>query len=794
MQDPIYEDGDVGVIINPLGDPNDPNPDNRPKLVAATRPIPYGFPTDLTLAPNGYLYVSYQGLPTLDGQGVERDGGVMVFDTNAIISVVNQYLKTPDGALELRRTPVDDLPGVNGYRSPNLQIDVKADYRWNYLPDDPGHNIETTFGVFDGPFNAPIATGGFPGGIAVSNPVPHPVVYQRVSPASVVASANNDLFPGVNLQPSASLDITATRLDPVDDTLNSEGGDFYFSVDVRSKVSLTIDGVTAKNVSDPNDSSKTLAAFKDVLLMPGVYRVRLSIVDSFDPSIPTYKFVLTAVAQVQSVAQDGTVTYVDGASSSTKGEIVTHIVENEITPPGHTLVDGVDLWDGHLVQSSTDVSIAGRGPDLTFTRTYSSQGSSADGRMGAGWTDNYDARIIQDDGGNLIVIGVDGSATVFDPDGQTNASLAALYDVPSALAATAKFYTPQPGAHTVLVQADPNQAAFDYFSADHTRYHFELEPYAAPYGRVFTLRFIQDSDGNRIDLYYTNDATQDPRVASLPQQIRDKLDADPTTLDAVVDQSNRALLFQYQVVFGQKRITELTGYDPVSPNHDLLGLDIVYGYDAFGNLTSVVRSPTDDAKDDGKTQAYTYTQGDGPTSHNLLTYTDPSNHTTTYVWGSTSDTDGGVNPSPGLDPRYDAFYKVINIAAERVKEIDEPGGQTDKSEVSVRTFSYNFGEGDGNTRTVSDLRPGVAATVYTLDSYGAVTKIEAPEGATTTMVWATPESPHPEAFVDGGRDGKDIVLVSRTDALGQTTSYKYDKNGNVVETNITFAPGLGVCL
>ena len=789
-QDPIYEDGNVGIIINPLGDPNDPDPSKRPELVAATRPIPYGFATDLTLAPNGYLYVSYQGLPTLNSQGGVQPGGVMVFDTHALLAVVDDYLQTPGGALTLRRIPVDDLPPVNNLRSPDTAIDVKADYRWNYLPTDPQNGGVVTFGIFDGTANAPIAIGGYPGGIAVSNPVPHPVVYQRTSPASVSQAANNDLFPGVNLLPTSSLDITAT-LDTVADSIAGEGADFYFSVDMRSKVTLTIDGVVAKNVSDPLDYTKTLAAFQDVVLNPGTYRVRLSISDNFDPTLPKHTLALKAVASLKSVAADGTVSYADGASTTTTGDITLHLTENEITPPGQTFVDGVDLWDGHLVASSADVSLPDAGGlNLSFTRTYSSQGSTSAGSVGAGWSDNYDSRILQDDAGNLIVIGVDGSATTFAPDGAPNAALAALYDVPSQLQATALFFTPQPGAHGVLVQDDPNQAAFDYFTLSHVRYHFELNPYAAPYGRVFTLQFIEDASGNRLSLYYTNDPAIDPRVANsnLPQAILDQLDSDPTTLDAVVDSSGRALLFSYTTVFNAKRISEIKGYDPVSPNHDLLGLDITYGYDAWGNLTSVTRAPTDDAKDDGQIETYTYTQGDGPTGHNMLTDKDPTGQTTTYVWGSTSDTDGGVVPTPG-DPKLAPFYKTLNIAAERVKEIDEPGGQTGKSDISVRTFFYNFGDGDGDTRVVSDLRPNVAATTYTLDAYGAVTKIEAPEGDTTTQVWATPETPHPEAFVSGGRDGKDIVLVSRTDALGQTTSYKYDALGNVVETDISVASG-----
>ena len=49
-QNPLFEDGNVAIIKNPLGDPNG-NPDQRPVVVAATRPVPYGYPVDLALSP-----------------------------------------------------------------------------------------------------------------------------------------------------------------------------------------------------------------------------------------------------------------------------------------------------------------------------------------------------------------------------------------------------------------------------------------------------------------------------------------------------------------------------------------------------------------------------------------------------------------------------------------------------------------------------------------------------------------------------------------------------------------------
>ena len=99
----LTEGGNVGIIEDPYG----PNP----QLIAATRPIPDSYPTELALSPDGqYLYVGYQGLsvqvrtPKVDSNGnLLRDangipiddglafGGIMVFDAQQMVSVVDQF-------------------------------------------------------------------------------------------------------------------------------------------------------------------------------------------------------------------------------------------------------------------------------------------------------------------------------------------------------------------------------------------------------------------------------------------------------------------------------------------------------------------------------------------------------------------------------------------------------------------------------------------------------------------------------------------------------------------------------
>ena len=235
------------------------------------------------------------------------------------------------------------------------------------------------------------------------------------------------------------------------------------------------------------------------------------------------------------------------------------------------------------------------------------------------------------------------------------------------------------------------------------------------------------------------------------------MDDDPTTLDVVKDSSDRAFLFTYQDIAGSSRIVELKGYDPDSPNHDLLGLDIQYHYDEpptnpavgpaasfpLGNLTSVTRlSPTGNSSDT-RTEIYQYTQGAGAgfnqlssaaLLHNLRFYTDPNGNSTEYVYYPDDSRPTGDMPSPGLNPADAAFFGVPSV--ERVMEVREPGGATSASASSspaVTKFTYNFSitPGGSNTRVVTDARPGVPATTYTLDDYGATIRVDGPDGQTT---------------------------------------------------------------
>ena len=812
-QNPLFEDGNVAIIENPLGDPNGAA-NQRPVVVGATRPVPYGYPVDLALtAPDAtgqqYLYVSYQGLPTISSSGSATNnygsGAIFVFNATAMINMVSTLSQTQAGSLILDQVPVDDITMQNGQptRALNTTIDVRAAYAQYLAPvldasgqpeyDSNGNPItQEVFGVPTGDnAYAPISTGGFPGGIAIE------------TGSAPQLTATNPV-------------VVTTTVDEINQTVSTTGGAFTFSLNTPAIVTLEIqdaitdEDVDSETISEPGNPNDLLSLedFKDsgISLSGGSYTTSLAPL-GLQETPGTYNFTLTATTP-------------SGKSTSVTGTIILELKENASLPVGHTIIDGVDIWDGHLTITSDDITIPGQGLDLDFSRTYSNKGNSSAGPLGAGWTDSYNVQLIENDNGTFTIIGGDGSGNTFSAYGAQNPTEAQEFGLPG----TAIFYNPQVGYHSTLIQPDPNKGEFYFYTTDHTLYDFQLQPALAPGGQVYTLRYIQDSDGNRISLFYNQDPT-----GTLPSDpnLQADLNGPALALGVIEDSSGRALLLDYQLIFNANRIVKITGYDNTgSVAGNLLGLEIDYSYDQWGNLTSVARV---DAASGAvlRKEEYTYSPGAGITGHNLLTYTEPNAFdaqgnpigdaaafTTTYAYygldpsgnpidGEGFNQDGAYTGIYNLQlPNFNPFFGVPLF--EMVASVTQPGGSAPDG-MAVTTFVYNLSTNSNspNTRVVSDPRPGVPPTTYTLDAYGATIEISAPDGSgklgdnITTMTWADPSEPQPQAFsaVDGALTpnelkGIDVEMVSITDPEGRMTSYMYDVNGNLVTQTISFA-GMG---
>ncbi len=278
-------------------------------------------------------------------------------------------------------------------------------------------------------------------------------------------------------------------------------------------------------------------------------------------------------------------------------------------------------------------------------------------------------------------------------------------------------YTPLRGYHGSLV-ANSADGSFDFYSKSGLRYHFIPGTSGAP--SEFPLSYVADPNGLTTRLTYdTSDPTQPPLLLT------------------VADDAGRALAFTYQKTAlqptGEQRslISQIAGPD---------GMAMSFQYDGYGNLTEASR--------EGGSRIETYTYAVPPSyglalRHKLIAAENQlDTATTTYQYGAAAI---------GLQGN-------VQVPSWNVTQLTEPMG-------GVTQFSYDLP--DLVSRASQGLGVGVSdprgkLTTYTLNQYGSALQIVDPLQDTTQMTWA----------VD------DVLMTSRTDANGVTTSYTYDAYGN----------------
>ena len=324
-----------------------------------------------------------------------------------------------------------------------------------------------------------------------------------------------------------------------------------FEHNINCNISILIDGQPLQNVQD--ESGNRYGVFSNVTEAAGRHRV---LIDSAHVPLPgDHPFEIIATEL------DG---QPPGSTLTVRGTIQHEIEINHTYPIGHTIIEGVDLWDGHLTHSRQDVLVPGRRLSLDFSRSYSSQGNSSDGPVGAGWTHSYNIRVMQQCGAFTVHRRRRLRQRVPQPAGQRRAG-GALLPVPGRADHTLRIL---PAADWLSLDAGARHRRAEhlwFFTKAAVRYHFISEPRLNTPGAsgttVYTLREIREPNGNAIVLDYLNG------------------DTDPTTLDTVTESDagieKRGFRFEYQNVTGAPRIISLRG---INKQHagDLMGLEILY--------------------------------------------------------------------------------------------------------------------------------------------------------------------------------------------------------------------------
>ncbi|MGH7856626.1 MAG: DUF6531 domain-containing protein, partial [Candidatus Binatia bacterium] len=202
------------------------------------------------------------------------------------------------------------------------------------------------------------------------------------------------------------------------------------------------------------------------------------------------------------------VSVTDGHTEVETGFVRFERVVRDSLAIGHTLVDGVDVFDGHLTLAREEFSIPARGIDLAFSRNYSSSNLDAPGVLGPGWSHNWESFLFVTPCGEVVLVGGDGSGMRFVGDGDGG-------------------FRPLSGFHGTL-RASSEDSSFDFFAKGGRRFHYVFDS-----DNRWRLSFVEDLNGNQVALTY--------ELARLTESGETR-----QRLAAVTDGAGRSLVFRYE--------------------------------------------------------------------------------------------------------------------------------------------------------------------------------------------------------------------------------------------------------
>ncbi|MHB8662784.1 MAG: RHS repeat-associated core domain-containing protein [Acidimicrobiales bacterium] len=410
------------------------------------------------------------------------------------------------------------------------------------------------------------------------------------------------------------------------------------------------------------------------------------------------------------------------------------------TTNGCVAADPVSCSTGNFFETTTDLTVTGRGRQLILERTYNAQDAASAGASGAfgwGWSGSYGTTRADIDAWGRVTIHQDNGSTVeFSP--------------------VANGYTTAPYVTATLLHN--TSGTYTYTLKDQTADVFSAA------GQLITE---SDRDGYATSLGYTGG-----RVSS------------------VTDSAGRALSF---VVDGSGRITKVS--DPA-------GRIEQYRYDSAGNLSAAV-DPAGNATAyayDASHRMTTRTDPDGKITTNsydaanrVVIQSDPAGGSTTFAY------QGGVTAITDPDGRvradtFDANGNLVSMTkgvstpspATLIFTYDTANNMLTSTDANGHKTIYTW-DGRGNRLTRTDPLGNKTTVAY--NAANDPTSVSDPLGVTTAMTYnagghltavATPVAPTgPIATTvfsyDAAQPGD---LIGRVDPTGRAWRYTYTTNGD----------------
>ena len=403
--------------------------------------------------------------------------------------------------------------------------------------------------------------------------------------------------------------------------------------------------------------------------------------------------------------------------------------------------DPVNSETGEFYETETDLSMAGVGPAVAVSRTYSSFGTSVGGPFGFGWTSDFEASL------------------VIDKAGDPGEPLPRLVHVVQENGATVPFTRAEDGSYPaspwVLASLTHEEGEGTW---TFTRKNKEIVVFDSN-GRLITR---SDLHGNTVEYAYSSG-----RVTSIQGS------------------GGREL----NLTWTSGRVTKIT---------DSASREVTYTYDASGNLIAF-----EDAA--GAVWEYTYdsshrllTQSspEGGTTTNVYnassqvtSQTDPVGRVTTFAYSDLSTLvtlpDGSITAYAWDEgrPRSITTASGTPLAATTTLAYDDEGNRVASTDPLGKVTTSTF-DANGNELTTTD--PLNRTTTRTFDSDGNVLTVEDPIGRTTTMTYnagdlvsLTSPGGHEQTWTRNA----DGTVASHTDAREKETTFTYDSAGRELCAN-----------
>ncbi|MGU3372269.1 DNRLRE domain-containing protein [Bacillus mycoides] len=390
----------------------------------------------------------------------------------------------------------------------------------------------------------------------------------------------------------------------------------------------------------------------------------------------------------------------------------------------------VNATNGNFIMSEKDITLSGRGPDVSVERTYNSQ-SKKIGLFGTGWSSGLEERIWADGNGNLLLISADGANITFTRTGDNT------YQAPTGIYLEIKQVS---GGYEIK---DKDQTVTFYKSGD-------------AQGRI---EYTKDKYGNTTTYEYDGESRLSKVKNASGKELLIQYDGNNKKAARVIGPDNKTITFKYD---GDLLVSSTTPEGKVYK----------YGYDN-SLLTSIYDPQHTDAKPYKTSYAYE--------NNRLIKVTDPLGKATTLAYNTDAKEVTLTNPK-GRKTVY-----TYNDAGNPVKTVEDSGRlnlttayeynannlvktTTPKNQTETATY-----DGNGNVTSVTD-EMGTEKFEYNKDN--GIVKETDNEGRETTVAYKAANTE-----VSQTDQGANTSSVTHHDKYGNPieTSKELSAGGNLIQ-------------